>query len=159
MTHFYVDIDPQQIPPLWPPKTIDVQVEAGVYDLKAVPIMSICLVTNKMIKVSPIFLFHSHIPSYYYFCKIDADRIVERRINQMVEALEMLKRLVEEWKTEPRLPEIDWSRMRALDFQDTLQSRNSLAQRLTDQVCLQCPDFATHVRCNLFFIVNDPDAI
>jgi len=119
------DIDPQQIPPLWPPKTMDVQVEAGVYDLKAVPITSICLVTDKMIK-------------------IDADRIIERRINQMVEALEMLKRLAEEWKTEPRLPEIDWSRIRALDFQDTLQSRNSLAQPLTDRVCLQCPDFATH---------------
>lgn len=77
----------------------------------------------------------------------------------MVEALEMLKKLVEEWKTEPTLPEIDWSRIRGLDFQDTLQSRNSLAQRLTGRVCLQCPDFATHVRCTLFFIVNDPDAI
>ena len=75
---------------------------------------------------------------------------MERRTRQMTEALEMLKGLVEEWKSQPRLPEIDWSRMRALEFQDTLQSRNVLAQRLSGRACLQCPDFATHVSCHVF---------
>lgn len=46
------DIDPLQIPPLWPPKAADVQVEEGAYDPRAVPITSICFVTEKIIKVS-----------------------------------------------------------------------------------------------------------
>ncbi|KAF8726156.1 hypothetical protein AX14_008017 [Amanita brunnescens Koide BX004] len=119
------DVDPQQIPPLWPPGVADMHAEGGVYDLRAIPITSICFVTDKIIK-------------------IDADRIIERRTHQMAEALEMLKGLIVEWKSQPRLPEIDWSRLRALEFQDTLQSRNDLAQRLNDRVCLQCPNFTTH---------------
>lgn len=77
----------------------------------------------------------------------------------MAEALEMLKGLIVEWKSQPRLPEIDWSRLRALEFQDTLQSRNDLAQRLNDRACLQCPNFTTHVRSHVFRIDSDSDAI
>lgn len=84
---------------------------------------------------------------------------MERRSHQMAEALEMLKGLIEEWKSQPRLPEIDWSRIRALEFQDTLQLRNVLAQRLSDRTCLQCPDFATHVSRHVFRIDSDSDAV
>ncbi|KAK2461501.1 hypothetical protein APHAL10511_005964 [Amanita phalloides] len=119
------DVDPQQIPPLWPPLIADLQVEDGTYELKTIPVTSICLVTDRMIK-------------------IDADRIIGRRISEMTECIAILNGLVEEWKSRSSLLEIDWSRMRALDFQDVLQSRNDLAQRIMNRVCLQCPKFEAH---------------
>jgi len=51
-----LDIDPQAIPPRWPPMPESLIVNDGVYELRRVPLTSIVLVTNKAIKVK-IFLF------------------------------------------------------------------------------------------------------
>jgi antiviral helicase SKI2 len=63
----------------------------------------------------------------------------------MREALALLQGLVNEWSATTALPEVDWARMRALDFQDALRSRNTLVQRLQGRACLLCSDFNDHV--------------
>jgi antiviral helicase SKI2 len=63
----------------------------------------------------------------------------------MREALALLQGLVDEWSTSTAIPEVDWARMRALDFQDTLRSRNSLVKRLEGRACLLCSEFNDHV--------------
>ena len=47
----YLDIDPQAIPPHWPPTPESLIVNDGIYELRKVPLTSIVLVTNKTIKV------------------------------------------------------------------------------------------------------------
>jgi antiviral helicase SKI2 len=43
------------------------------------------------------------------------------------------------------LPEMDWSRMRAIEFQDPLRQRTSLADRLARFGCQLCDEFEEHV--------------
>lgn len=50
--HIYGDVDPQAIPPCWPPTPEALMGDQAQYELRAVPLTSISLVTNKTIKVS-----------------------------------------------------------------------------------------------------------
>ncbi|TFK41940.1 ATP-dependent RNA helicase [Crucibulum laeve] len=120
------DIDPQAVPPLWPPKPESLLVEDGVYDVRAVPLTSITLVTSRTIKV-------------------EVDNIVDRHlISRMREGVAALQALVTEWSSQGSIPEVDWSRMRSLEFQDVLRSRNAMEKRLENKGCLLCPDFNEH---------------
>ncbi|RDB28581.1 hypothetical protein Hypma_015957 [Hypsizygus marmoreus] len=120
------DIDSQGIPPRWPPTPESLVVQDGVYELRAVPMTSISLVTNKTIKV-------------------EVDNIVERHlISRMREGAAALHSLVNEWVTAGTVPENDWGRMRALDFQELLRSRDALTRRLGDRACTLCQDFDQH---------------
>lgn len=75
----------------------------------------------------------------------------------MREAVIQLNALVQEWVQagHTHVPEVEWSRMRQLEFQETLRNRNALAQTLYGNPCLQCPDFESHVRRLLVFICLD----
>ncbi|KAJ7150328.1 ATP-dependent RNA helicase [Mycena filopes] len=120
------DIDHQAVTPRWPPSPGSLVVEDGVYEVSAVPLTSIAFVTGRTIK-------------------IDVDSIVDKHlISRMREALALLQDIVNEWSTSAAIPEVDWARMRALDFQDTLRSRNTLVKRLETRACLLCGDFAEH---------------
>lgn len=57
-------------------------------------------------------------------------------------ALEMV---VTEWTTAGTLLEIDWSRMRTLEFQETLRARNEIIESLQTFECTYCKDFDGHV--------------
>ncbi|KAJ7103133.1 antiviral helicase [Mycena belliarum] len=120
------DIDPQGVTPRWPPSAQSLVVADGVYEVTAVPLTSFAFVTARTIK-------------------IDVDAIVDRHlISRMREALALLESLVNEWAINNIIPEVDWARMRALDFQDTLRSRNTLVKRLENRACLLCTDFEDH---------------
>ena len=67
-----------------------------------------------------------------------------------------LDKLTEEWLRYETVPEVDWSRIRTLEFQDTLQSRDTRAEDLKDRACLSCPDFAEHVSCYTLFVNSQP---
>ncbi|KAJ7292904.1 ATP-dependent RNA helicase [Mycena rebaudengoi] len=121
-----LDIDHLAVTPRWPPTAASLQVTDGVYEVTAVPLTSISLVTGRMIK-------------------IDVDSIVDKHlISRMREALALLQDIANEWSTTATIPEVDWARMRALDFQDTLRSRNAVAKRLETRACLLCSDFDHH---------------
>lgn len=48
----FLDIDPQDITPRWPPSPTSLVVQDGVYEVIAVPLTSISLVTGRSIRVS-----------------------------------------------------------------------------------------------------------
>ncbi|KAG6811569.1 hypothetical protein H0H92_006818 [Tricholoma furcatifolium] len=120
------DIDDQAVVPYWPPKPESLAVDDPVYELRAVPLTSVALVTNKSVKV-------------------EVDSIVERHlISRMKEGIAILQVLVEEWKAFGQIPENEWERMRALDFQELLQTRHSISQKLSTRSCTSCYHFIDH---------------
>jgi len=62
----------------------------------------------------------------------------------MREAVSALQDISDEWRNNATIPEIDWNRMRMMEFQELLQSRNSLLTRLEDKGCVLCSDFENH---------------
>ena len=64
----------------------------------------------------------------------------------MNEAIAALRPHVNEWMDVGVITEVNWSRVRVLEFQDLLQSRNSLAKHIEEKECLKCPEIAKHVR-------------
>ncbi|KAF8963922.1 antiviral helicase [Flammula alnicola] len=120
------DIDSEAVPPMWPLTPSSLTVESGVYELRAVPQTSIVMVTNRSLKVN-------------------VNDIVDRHlISRMREGIAALQSIVQEWMATGTVPEVDWSRMRALEFQEILRSRDLLVKGLKDKKCLLCPDFSDH---------------
>ncbi|KAG6878176.1 hypothetical protein C0993_011249 [Termitomyces sp. T159_Od127] len=120
------DVDNEAIPPYWPPTPKALVVENGVYELKAVPLTSVSLVTSRSVKV-------------------EVDSIVERHlISRMKDGIAALETLVDEWLFLDAIPENEWDRMRALDFQDLLHARKSRIQKLLGKTCTACSNFMDH---------------
>lgn len=67
-------------------------------------------------------------------------------ISRMREAISALQDISQEWHSNGTISEIDWNRMRMMEFQEVLQLRNSLLTRLEGKGCLLCNDFKNHVR-------------
>lgn len=64
----------------------------------------------------------------------------------MREGITALSVTLQEWLADgDPIPEVDWGKMRSLDFQETLRRRNAVWERNSDRECLQCPDFSRHV--------------
>jgi len=66
----------------------------------------------------------------------------------MNEAVEQLNGIAQEWKDNNAsvVPEVDWSKMRQLEFQENLRSRNALESRLEGKGCILCQYLDDHVR-------------
>ncbi|KAF8592772.1 antiviral helicase [Ramaria rubella] len=126
------DTEVQAVPPRWPPTPESLLVDNGVYELVTVPFSSISLISNRTMKLR----YHSSPP--WTYC--------HHRIAQMRDAIAQLDRLVCEWVQErhAHVPEVDWGRMRQLEFQETLGKRDAAALRLPGHACLACPDFEEH---------------
>ena len=67
-------------------------------------------------------------------------------ISRMKEGVAALQPHINEWIDTGAISEVDWSRVRVLEFQEILRSRNSSAKHLEDKECLKCPEIAKHVR-------------
>ena len=63
----------------------------------------------------------------------------------MREALASLGDVVREWLDLDKIPEVDWSRIRSLDFQETLRERERQQKQTTDRHCFSCDLFEEHV--------------
>jgi len=64
----------------------------------------------------------------------------------MKDVITLLQTFVQEWSTAATIPEVDWSRLRALEFQELLRSRDSVVEKLRKRHQL-CPCFPEHVGC------------
>ncbi|KAF9055903.1 NUC185 domain-containing protein [Panaeolus papilionaceus] len=116
------DLDTGAVPPIatWPIVLPDASIENGVYELRIVPLTSIAWV--------------------------DVTSIVDRHlISKMREAVGGLEVLQNKWHDE-MIPEVEWGRMRALEFQETIRARDVLMARSGHYQCIQCPDFKNHAR-------------
>lgn len=63
----------------------------------------------------------------------------------MNDAIRSLQQVLAEWLRAGSIPEADWSRLRALEFQELLRARNELVPRLDRFACVSCPSFEDHV--------------
>jgi len=78
---------------------------------------------------------------------------VERHlIRPMRATVELLEEVVRSWivdsegeSSDRKIPEVDWGKMKFLDFQETLQDRRVLEMINRDRSCLLCSDFGVHV--------------
>lgn len=57
------DIDAQAIAPIWPPKPESLLIDNGVYDVRPVPLNSIAMVTDRVLKVRLTHPLLPHLPS------------------------------------------------------------------------------------------------
>ena len=57
-----------------------------------------------------------------------------------------LATMQEEITSLPELPEVEWTRLRALEFQEALRQRTSYTDRLVKLGCQLCDNFEDHVR-------------
>lgn len=64
----------------------------------------------------------------------------------MKEVTDILESSLDEWIPHGSIPEVDWARLRVIDFQEILQTRNSLAEQLKPLGCVLCAEFDAHVR-------------
>lgn len=80
--------------------------------------------------------------------KVDSVALLDKRAKTLAEADKVthdLAILHEELSALPALPEIEWTRMRAIEFQDVLKQRLLLNDRVARLTCVKCPDFDDHV--------------
>ncbi|KAJ3535718.1 hypothetical protein NMY22_g6357 [Coprinellus aureogranulatus] len=120
------DLDPQSLPPLWPFSPGPLFIENYTYELKAVPITSVVLVTDRTVKVDVTGIVDTHL------------------ISRMSDGVKALRALAEEWIANRTIPEVGWERLRAFEFQENLRLRESAIQSLQATMCLQCPQFQDH---------------
>ncbi|KAG1774053.1 ATP-dependent RNA helicase [Suillus placidus] len=120
------DVEDRALPPRWPLDSASLEVENLTYDLRSVPLDSISMVTSETMKV-------------------DATGIVDHhRKSLMLEIINSLQILVHNWRTAGTIPETSWDRIRTLDFQEALRSRNDLAKRRQCLSCTLCGGFHDH---------------
>jgi hypothetical protein len=77
---------------------------------------------------------------------------VERHVRPIRDAVKQLEEITKSWivdsergTSDRKIPEVEWRKMRSLEFQETLLSRGALEKANRDRSCLLCPDFDTHV--------------
>lgn len=63
----------------------------------------------------------------------------------MTDAILTLGDAVKEWISAGVVPEVDWMRMRAFEFQELVQARDRLLSRVQNTACVLCADFDHHV--------------
>ncbi|KAI9570217.1 ATP-dependent RNA helicase [Boletus coccyginus] len=120
------DADGAVVSPKWPPVPSVLKPDHATYEVASVHLSSISFITNKVVKV-------------------DASAIVDsHKKTPILEAMSVLETVVVEWATTGSLKETDWSRMRILEFQETLRARNEILNSLGTFGCNLCEDFDDH---------------
>lgn len=66
----------------------------------------------------------------------------------MNKAIDALADVANEWATSGSIAEVDWNRMRVLEFQESIRARDALVAKLPSHACLLCSDFKDHVSLN-----------
>ncbi|KAF8310553.1 ATP-dependent RNA helicase [Clavulina sp. PMI_390] len=106
----------EEIAPRWPPPLQIVPDEEAVYEVAPISLRSVALVTNRTIKV-------------------DLREMLEiRRISALKNALSQLQELRREWSGP--LPEVEWPKMKSLEFQEALKEHRNLVKKLDGFGCV-----------------------
>ncbi|TDL28168.1 antiviral helicase [Rickenella mellea] len=116
--------EPQSVPPRWPPTPSSLICSKLDYEIAVTPLSSVSLVTSQTLK-------------------INADTLANRRAARE-DVLKALDTLLNVWIQEDHVPEVDWMRIRTLEFQDLLRSRDRLTKSLPSEGCVRCPNFIDH---------------
>ncbi|KAF9225395.1 ATP-dependent RNA helicase [Gyrodon lividus] len=120
------DVDGVAVPPRWPPLPKLLKPDHATYEVTSVSLSSISLVTNRTVKV-------------------DASGIVDsHRKNPILEAMTALETVATDWIAAGIVSEVDWGRMRTLEFQEALRARNEISKSLQGYGCTLCEHFNDH---------------
>ncbi|EMD42321.1 hypothetical protein CERSUDRAFT_90937 [Gelatoporia subvermispora B] len=116
------------IPPRWPVDRYPTRYEDEeiTYEVAQLPLTSITLVTERTIKVDTDTLFYG------------------RRMSQMESTVRLLSAILGHWLADQKIPEVDWNKVRSLEFQENLRARDELSKKLPEFTCTQCLDFEEH---------------
>jgi antiviral helicase SKI2 len=88
--------------------------------------------------------------------QINVDAIVDKRLKtSMQHAATQLNDLASRWSGLQAIPEVDWSRIRTLEFQEVLQNRDQIVRVLDGYGCLHCETFDEHVCPGSYSILID----
>ncbi|KAK0548177.1 Antiviral helicase ski2 [Tilletia horrida] len=101
--------------PLWNPNFQGQNLDGLVYDLVEVPLTSIVLVTKHVVKIEP-------------------SMILAHRISAMQGAVNALIPYLVEMAEQKTVPEVEWSKLRKLDFQEALRARDGYVSKIAQQV-------------------------
>ncbi|OCF39629.1 antiviral helicase SKI2 [Kwoniella heveanensis CBS 569] len=121
------DVKANEVPPRWPPVLPKGSFPNPTWEIATIDTTSFAFVTDSLLK------------------KIDCTGIADKRSKESIDkALHDLTVLHEELSSLPELPEVDWSRIRAIEFIDVLKQRDLTHDRLVKLGCQNCEDFADH---------------
>ncbi|KIL00999.1 hypothetical protein PAXRUDRAFT_762342 [Paxillus rubicundulus Ve08.2h10] len=120
------DVEGVTVPPIWPPRPELLKPDQATYEVTSVYLSSISLITNRTVKVDASGIVDSH-----------------RKI-PILEAMAALETAVADWIAAGRVPEVDWGRMRTLEFQEALRARNDISKGLQGYECNLCEHFSDH---------------
>lgn len=133
------DVALSEIPPRWPPSLPSGTFANPTFEVTSVDATSISFVVNRILKVSPLNDLGAD-------TQADSIGIVDKKSAEAREkVMHGVAEIYEEVSSLPSLPEVEWDRLRAMEFQDLLRQRTSLMDRLEKLQCTKCPDFDDHV--------------
>ncbi|KAK0566950.1 Antiviral helicase ski2 [Tilletia horrida] len=101
-------------PPLWHPNLQGQTLDGLVYDLMEVPLTSIVAVTKHVVKIDP-------------------SMILAHRISAMQGTVNAMLPFLVEMQEQDVLPEVEWSKLRKLDFQEALRSRDGYISKIAQR--------------------------
>jgi len=101
-------------PPLWNPTLRNQTLDGLVYDLVEVPLTSIVVVSKHVIKLEP-------------------SMILAHRISAMQGAVNAMLPYLVEMAEQEYVPEVEWAKLRKLDFQEALRSRDGYISKVVQQ--------------------------
>ncbi|KAJ9095673.1 hypothetical protein QFC21_005545 [Naganishia friedmannii] len=120
------DFEAKTAPPRWNVSLDENPIVGPTWEIVTVTSSSINLVLNRVEKV-------------------DVNAVLDKSDKDAIgSTLAGLQELYESLRKTETLPEVEWTRMRQLEFQEALKSRNSLASRLSNMSCKLCADFDDH---------------
>lgn len=81
------------------------------------------------------------------YAQFNMAEIERKKIAELQKVAQDLQGLVHSWiGTGQSIREVDWSKIKTLEFQEGLKTRESIATRLTkEHSCARCPNFEAHV--------------
>ncbi|RXK39428.1 antiviral helicase SKI2 [Tremella mesenterica] len=120
------DLKESEVTPIWPPVLPEEPLESFTWEVVIVDTSSIAFVTARIVKAN----------STAIVDKKDKTACSKTMTDLLV--------LHKELSSLPDLPEVAWSRLTDLHFQEDLTNRIMLVDRLNKMGCRQCPDFEEH---------------
>lgn len=70
------------------------------------------------------------------------DAIID--LDETSEALDELYSIAQEWAASNLILEMDWSKIKQIDFQQLLREKNELARKMASCLCQTCPNISDH---------------
>lgn len=118
-----------EVPPRWPAPLPSGSLPNATYELVTIDASSISLVVNRLLKVNTSGIVDKH-----------AKEASEKAAHDLAVLHEELGGM-----SYADLPEVEWTRIRQLNFQELIRQRAVLMGRLAKLGCVLCEDFDEHV--------------